>query len=83
MSTVKDVHDLVSRFHQERDMFGLEPRVEEEYQRKIRQVGRALEKENSILLGDEFHPPDGLELGEESQKLFDELAGWLATQQVQ
>ncbi len=83
MSTVKDVHDLVNRFHRERDMFGSEPNVEEEYKRRIRQVGRALEEENNILLGDEFHPPDDLELGEEPQKLFDELAGWLATQQVQ
>ena len=80
MSTVKDVQALVNRFHQEGDMFGSELNVEEEYKRRIRQVGRALEEENSVLLGDEFHPPDDLVLGEKSQKLFDELAGWFARQ---
>ncbi len=80
MSTVKDVHALVNRFHQDRDMFGLEPNIEEEYKRRIRGIGQALERENNVLLGDEFHPPETLKLGEESQKLFDKLVAWLAAQ---
>lgn len=79
MSTLRDTYERVGKVKilRERAIFGGEGKFEQEYKKRVGAFREAIRRENNISPDVEgFHLPEETQLGEESQRIFNELIEW-------